>query len=117
MYLRAEADGPLYGFLIVPATGDGGIRARPTTGSSGTPEMVTGAWQPTGTGYSMTVRIALPDWSPRGGDTLGFDLLVNEMHPGRLRRAGQLVWSGGGGWVYLRGDRQDNEALGMLELR
>ena len=117
VYLRAEADGPLYGFLIVPATGDGGLRARPTTGSSGTPEMVTGAWQPTGTGYSMTVRIALPDWSPRGGDTLGFDLLVNEMHPGRLRRAGQLVWSGGGGWVYLRGDRQDNEALGMLELR
>jgi hypothetical protein len=38
------------------------------------------------------------------------------MHPGRLRRAGQLVWSGGGGWVYLRGDRQSPEALGVLEL-
>ena len=68
--------------------------------------MVTGAWQPTGTGYSMALRVALPEWGPRGGDAVGFDLIVNEMHPDRLRRAGQLVWSGGGGWVYLRGDRQ-----------
>ena len=79
--------------------------------------MVAGGWQPTGTGYSVALRIALPDWSPRGGDTLGFDLIVNEMHPERLRRAGQLVWSGGGGWVYLRGDRQPAESFGTLELR
>ena len=79
--------------------------------------MVTGAWQPTGTGYSMALRLALPAWSPRGGDTLGFDLIVNEMHPERLRRAGQLVWSGGGGWVYLQGDRQAAESFGTLELR
>jgi hypothetical protein len=79
--------------------------------------MVTGAWQATGTGYSLTLRIALPDWSPRGGETLGFDFIVNEMHPDRLRRAGQLAWSGGGGWVYLRGDRQAAESFGTLVLR
>jgi hypothetical protein len=45
-----------------------------------------------------------------------FDLAVNEMRPGRLRRAGQLVWSGGGGWVYLRGDWQDASRLGVLDL-
>jgi hypothetical protein len=39
------------------------------------------------------------------------------MQPGRERRAGQLVWSGGGGWVYLRGDRQSAADLGRLELR
>ena len=44
--------------------------------------MVTGAWQATGTGYAVTLRLRLPDWGPRGGDRLGFDLLVNEMHPG-----------------------------------
>jgi hypothetical protein len=38
------------------------------------------------------------------------------MRPGRVRRAGQLVWSGGGGWVYLRGDRQSPESFGVLEL-
>jgi hypothetical protein len=27
-----------------------------------------------------------------------------------------LVWSGGGGWVYLRGDRQPETAFGILEL-
>jgi hypothetical protein len=117
IYLRPDEDGPVYGFLVVPADAAGGVRVRPTSGSAGTPAMVTGAWQRTGTGYSMAVRIELPDWSPRGGDVLGFDLLVNEMQPERLRRAGQLVWSGGGGWVYLRGDRQPAESFGTLELR
>jgi Heparinase II/III-like protein/Alginate lyase len=115
VYLRSDPAGPVYGFLVVPAAG-GGIRVRPTTGSAGDSDMVTGAWQATGTGWSMSLRIALPGWSPRGGDTLDFDLLVNEMHPGRLRRAGQLVWSGGGGWAYLRGDRQPADAFGTLEL-
>jgi hypothetical protein len=79
--------------------------------------MAAGAWQSTETGYALTLRLELPEWSPRGGDQIGFDLLVNEMHPGRQRRAGQLVWSGGGGWVYLRGDRQSPEAFGLLELQ
>jgi hypothetical protein len=116
IYLRPDPAGPVYGFLVVPADDAGGIRVRPASGGAGAAGMVTGAWQPTGTGWSASLRIALPDWSPRGGDTLGFDLLVNEMHPDRLRRAGQLVWSGGGGWVYLRGDRQPADAFGMLEL-
>jgi Heparinase II/III-like protein/Alginate lyase len=116
VYLHLEADGPVYGFLVALADERGGIRVRPTSGSAGTPAMVTGGWQPTGTGYSLALRLVPPDWNPRGGDVLGFDLLVNEMHPDRLRRAGQLVWSGGGGWVYLRGDRQSPEAFGSLEL-
>jgi len=117
VYLRPESDGPVYGFLVVPSDESGGIRVRATSGSEGTSEMVTGAWQRTDTGWSTALRIALPDWSPRGGDVLGFDLIVNEMRPDRLRRAGQLVWSGGGGWVYLRGDRQAAESFGTLELR
>ena len=116
VYVRPERDGPVYGFLVVPSDDRGGVRVSPTSGSAATPGMVTGAWRPTGTGYSVALRLALPDWSPRGGDLLGFDLLVNEMHHGRLRRAGQLVWTGGGGWVYLRGDRQPAEAFGTLEL-
>ena len=31
------------------------IRVRPTSGTAGDPAMVTGAWQPTGTGYSLTL--------------------------------------------------------------
>ena len=51
------------------------------------------------------MSVTLPEWSGRPGDEIGFDLIVNEMYSDRTRRAGQLVWSGGGGWVYLRGDR------------
>ncbi len=116
LYLVPEPDGPVYGFLVALADERGGIRVSPTSGSAAKPAMVTGSWQPTGTGYSLSLRVTLPEWHPRGGDVLGFDLLVNEAHPGRLRRAGQLVWSGGGGWVYLRGDRQPADAFGRLEL-
>jgi hypothetical protein len=34
------------------------------------------------------------------------NVVVNEMQEGRIRRAGQLALAGGGGWVYLRGDRE-----------
>ena len=44
-------------------------------------------------------------------------LTFARIEAGRERRSGQLVWSGGGGWVFLRGDRQDPASLGVLELR
>ena len=79
--------------------------------------MVRGAWRRTDVGYRITAAIAPPDWSrSHVGGRIGFDLIVNEMLPGRVRRAGQLVWSGGDGWVWLRGDRQDGDRLGILEL-
>jgi hypothetical protein len=116
IYLRTDPDGPVYGFLVLPGE-SGGVRARATSDGEGLPGMVTGGWAATGTGYAMTLRVSIPGWAPHGGDSIGFDLLVNEMHPGRLHRAGQLVWSGGGGWVYLRGDRQPASSFGALELR
>jgi hypothetical protein len=116
LYLRPDHDGPVYGFLIALSSDDGRIRVSRASGCAGDPAMVTGAWQPTGTGYSLSLQIAPPDWHPRGGDVVAFDVLINEAHPGRLRRAGQLAWSGGGGWVYLRGDRQPVESFGTLEL-
>lgn len=116
LYVRPDAAGPVYGFLVVPDPDTGRIRVRATTGSAGAPEMVRGAAQRTDEGYAVTLALTVREWEPRAGDELGFDLLVNRMEPGRERRVGQLVWSGGGGWVYLRGDRQDPAALGVLEL-
>jgi hypothetical protein len=116
VYVRPEADGPVYGVLVVLADEQGGVRISPIADTSATEDTADGAWARTGTGYTVTLRVRLPDWAPRGGDRIGFDLLVNEMHPDRLRRAGQLVWSGGAGWVYLKGDRQPPEAFGTLEL-
>jgi hypothetical protein len=78
---------------------------------------VEGRWAPTDSGYCVTLRLAPRAWAPVAGDLVDFDLIVNEMQPDRQRRAGQLVWSGGGGWVWLRGDRQDPGRFGQLELR
>ena len=117
LYVRLSPDRPVYGFLVVPAGEDGSIRVRPAAGTAGDPGMVRGAWRPGDQGYTLTVAVVLPEWDPVPGAEIGFDLLVNRIEEGRERRSGQLVWSGGGGWVYLRGDRQDPSSLGVLELR
>jgi hypothetical protein len=118
VYLRLPEEGEVYGFLIVPSEPDGGgIRARGAGGTVGSGAMVDGAWQRTEQGYVMSIAFTVPEWHPKSGDEVEFDLLVNRMESDRLRRAGQLVWSGGGGWIYLRGDRQDPASFGILELR
>jgi hypothetical protein len=117
LYVRTAPDRPVYGFLIVPSGEDGAIRVRTVGGTSGDAAMVRGAWKPTRSGFTISAALAIPEWTPRPGDEIGFDLLVNCIESGRERRSGQLVWSGGGGWVYLRGDRQDPASFGVLELR
>jgi hypothetical protein len=118
VYLRHSHVEPVYGWLLVPSTDRGEIIVRATAGSAASPELVHGRWERTDSGYRLTVAIRLPGMSElRAQDEIVFDLLVNEMRPDRQRRAGQLVWSGGGGWVWLRGDRQDPARFGTLELR
>jgi hypothetical protein len=115
VYLAEPEGRGFAGYLVVPVA-DGTLRVRPV-GGGGAPEGVRGRWRAMPDGYRVTLRIAWPAWArPHAGGEFGFDLLVNEMYDTRVRRAGQLVWSGGNGWVYLRGDRQDPERLGVLEL-
>jgi len=105
------------GYLVVPENDARALRVRATSETSSDPRSVRGAWRRTDRGYTVTLGIAWPEWQrAHVGGRLRFDLLVNEMLPGRTRRAGQLVWSGGNGWVFLRGDRQDPERFGVLEL-
>ncbi|HEU5217444.1 MAG TPA: hypothetical protein VFU23_02225, partial [Gemmatimonadales bacterium] len=108
-------DDTVRGVMVTPADG-GGLIVRPLGSADG--ELATrGTWNATELGYFVTLRLA-DDRLPghRAGARLGFDLLINEMQPDRARRAGQLVWSGDGGWIYLRGDRHDRSRLGVLEL-
>jgi hypothetical protein len=116
LFLQVPA-GPLCGWLVVPDTGSRGVRVHAADGSAADAAAVTGAWVATDEGYRVTLALRPPGWPPPalGGDP-AFDLMVNEMQPGRLRRAGQLTWSGGGGWVYLRGDRPSPERFGRLTL-
>lgn len=117
LYLQLPGDAPV-GWLIVPDPSSCGLQVRAADGTAGDSAQVQGAWARTPDGYRITVALAVPGWPPSGlADAPRFDLLVNEMQPGRQRRAGQLVWSGGAGWVYLRGDRQAPSRFGRLELR
>jgi Heparinase II/III-like protein len=118
VYFRLPTDGAVHGLLIVPSSEGGDLIGRAVADTAGNGDTIQGSWQRTESGYTLTVAIRPAGWSQfRPGDEIGFDLLVNRMLPDRLRRAGQLVWSGGGGWVWLRGDRQDPERFGRLELR
>src|SRR2546425_1615215 len=88
VYLRAAEEGAVAGWLIVPEGRDsGGLRVRGAGATAGGPEMVRGAWRRTDAGYRITAAIAPPDSSrSHVGGRIGFDLLVNEMLPGRVRR-------------------------------
>ncbi len=111
------AGAPAHGWLVAPDPAGPGVGVRGVGGLAGQAGAVRGAWQRTDTGYRVTLAIAVPDWPPGANDDPPrFDLVVNEMAPGRLRRQGQLVWTGGGGWAYLRGDRQDPRRFGGLVL-
>ncbi len=104
------------GVIAVPRE-DGTLATRRVGGVESDGLAAEGRWSPTEEGYQMTLRLSHPRLAlMHPGERIGFDLLVNEMQPGRLRRAGQLAWSGNGGWIYLRGDRQDPSELGVLEL-
>jgi hypothetical protein len=117
VYFRLP-DGAPHGLLIVLSTEGRNLIARVVPGTQAGEDTVRGSWQPTETGYTLTAGITPAGWGPfRPEDEIRFDLLVNLMLPDRQRRAGQLVWSGGGGWVWLRGDRQDPARFGILELR
>ena len=113
VYLADDA-GSSCGVLVVPEAG-GALRVR-AIGDQQAPPVV-GAWRPLDGGYRVTLSLE-PAWWTEASLTRGaaFDLIVNEMRPGRQRRAGQLAWSGGGGWVWLRGDRQDRSRFGRLDL-
>jgi hypothetical protein len=118
VYVQLPSEGTVYGLVIVPCGEGEDLIVRAVPGTQATRATTQGRWQRTESGYTITVAITPPGWGQfHPGEEIAFDLLVNQMLPDRLRRAGQLVWTGGGGWVWLRGDRQDPSRLGILELR
>ena len=115
IYLAVPGETP-HGWLLRPA--GGGALAVRAIGAAAPGVVPHGAWRRTDHGYRITVAIPAPHIQMlRAEERPGFDVIVNEMRPGRVRRAGQLIWSGGPGWAYLRGDRHDPAQFGELEIR
>jgi hypothetical protein len=103
--LYTRVSGKVAAWMLVPELGGDHVRVRGITGTDlrSTPPVAT--WQRVGDGYRVTIDLGARELS-------AIDLIVNEMPRGRLRRRGQLVLSGGNGeFVYLRGDRQDDDRL------
>jgi hypothetical protein len=84
------------------------VRLRPVAGTAARPQDADGESRRTARGYEVVIRCATG--APlRPGDRVRFSAAINEMRSGRERRAGQLALAGGG-WVYLRGDRESPHA-------
>ncbi len=110
LHLEEPATGAWVGWLAVPAP-DGTLRTTPRGASART---VTGRWHATPDGWAASLVL---DWPTDHPATLRLDACVNVRPPGRERRVGQLVASGGRGeWVYLRGDRQPRDRALLLRL-
>ena len=104
------------GFVLVPDAGSDRMYIRPVPGTAADTTRLSANWGRTATGY----RVMIVFDAGRvfgGGERFLANLVVNRMERGRERRAGQLVLSGGGGWVYLRGDRESPETAALLEIQ
>lgn len=106
---------PAEGWLVVPDPDSDAVRISAVSDGASDPAGVEGKWARTEEGYTISLALPQRDWPPVPTEAVGFDLLVNRMEPDRRRRSGQLVWTGGAGWVYLRGDRQSPERFGRIE--
>jgi hypothetical protein len=102
------------GYVVLPDLLSGSVRARAVAGTAGDPRRVSGYSRRTADGYELLVRC--DTGAPlASGDRVRFTVTVNEMARGRDRRLGQLALAGGG-WVYLRGDRESPARAVVAEI-
>ena len=105
LYITAS-DWPRHaGWLLVPEHPEPRVRVRHVDGTKINVPLVA-TWTPQPDGYSMHFTIPLDALGGGPEVPIALDVIVNDMSPARTRRRGQLVLSGGGGWIYLQGDRQ-----------
>jgi hypothetical protein len=93
------------GYVALPDPHSERMSIRAVAGTSADAARCEGRWARTDTGYTLVVTVDVGRPLHRG-DRMLVGMVVNEMYPERERRAGQLALAGGGGWVYLRGDRE-----------
>ncbi len=103
------------GYVVIPVVGSSAVRALSVRGTAGDAARVHGTWCQTPTGYALVVTVRTSG-APVTGTRFRVNLIVNEMYGHRSRRAGQLALAGGGGYVYLRGDRESPWTAAVAEV-
>jgi hypothetical protein len=107
---------PVSSWILVPEPGGSQVRVSTTSNRPQPP--LSANWRRTPTGYQLLARVGLGTARTDKVIDLAVDVIVNEITPGRQRRRGQIVLSGGRGeWVYLRGDRQASSRLLPVRVR
>jgi hypothetical protein len=104
------------GFLLLPDLDSERVYIRPVAGSGAQVARVSATWTRRPDGYRMMIFFDVGR-VVRRGDRFRVNLVVNRMDTGRERRAGQLALVGGGGWIYLRGDRESPESAVVVEIQ
>jgi hypothetical protein len=104
------------GYLVLPDPHEPRVRARAVGGTGAEVNRVEGEWRRTASGYQMLISCDVGEVILPGQEFL-VNVVINQMLPGRERRAGQLALVGGGGWVYLRGDREYPADSAQAEVR
>lgn len=105
VYVAARGWDRPAGWLVVPEEPAPRLRVRPVDGMRADVPMEA-QWSAESRGYAMIFEIPVAALGSGREVPVAIDLIVNEMSKSRVRRRGQLVLSGGGGWAYLQGDRQ-----------
>jgi hypothetical protein len=103
------------GWLVVPVAGSTDVRVSPVRGLESAGARVDGMWCTMEGGYALVLEVDCGHVLVEGEELL-VNVVVNEMVPGRMRRSGQLALAGGGGWVYLRGDRESPATAAIAEV-
>jgi hypothetical protein len=103
-------------WLLVPRPGSDAVDVHVPRGFR-TDLAIGATWRRTVSGYAVRATVSLAALGLAPGDRFRFDVLVNETGPGRDRRRGQLVLSGGAGeFVYIRSDGHDLARLLPFQL-
>ena len=105
LYIAAEEWDRPAAWLAVPEQPGPRVRMRAINGARADVPLVA-EWRRQPDGFEMRLEVPLDALGSARRLALSMDVIVNEMTADRVRRRGQLVLSGGGGWVYLQGDRQ-----------
>jgi hypothetical protein len=103
------------GYLVLPQLEAQTVRIRPVRGTVAREDELRGEWCRTATGYRL-LAVYEAGRPLVMGERFAVNTVINEMRPERERRAGQLALAGGGGWVYLRGDRESPDGAAIAEV-